>query len=90
MPFTPRLHLLRHPGLHLFGEANRLRSKGMRKPNGEEKNAAQTPSEAGATPPFDAPCVTGLLGSLPPRWRGYCARVLGRVRSFGKRTTKEK
>ena len=30
---------------------------------------AQTSEEAGATPPFDAPCVTASVGSLPPQSR---------------------
>jgi len=30
------------------------------------KDAAQTSGSAGATPPFDAPCVTVAVGSLPP------------------------
>ncbi len=31
-----------------------------------ELHVAQTPDAAGATPPFAARCVTGLVGSLPP------------------------
>ena len=34
-----------------------------------EKDAAQTSDEAVATPPFDAPCVTVAVGSLPPQSR---------------------
>jgi hypothetical protein len=34
-----------------------------------KKDAAQTSDEAGATPPFDAPCVTVAVGSLPPQSR---------------------
>jgi len=34
-----------------------------------KKDAAQTSDEAGATPPFDARCVTVAMGSLPPQSR---------------------
>jgi hypothetical protein len=37
--------------------------------NGSKKDAAETPDEAGATPPFDARCVTVAAGSLPPQSR---------------------
>jgi hypothetical protein len=33
--------------------------------NSNHEDAAQTLGEAGATPPFDAPCVTGLRGVTP-------------------------
>src|SRR5712692_6743509 len=34
-----------------------------------KKDAAQTSDEAGATPPFDARCVTVLRGVAPASWR---------------------
>lgn len=51
----------------------------MRNNMATRQDAAQTPDEAGATPPFDARCVTGLVGSLPPRAQVNCAKGLGRV-----------
>jgi hypothetical protein len=36
---------------------------------------AQSKTGAGATPPFDAPCITGAVGSLPPRVRDARAAV---------------
>ncbi len=38
----------------------------MTKQTATKKDAAQTSDEAGATPPFDARCVTVAVGSLPP------------------------
>lgn len=51
----------------------------MKKETATQKDAAQTPCEAGATPPFDAPCVTGLRGVAPASWRINRANGLGRV-----------
>ncbi len=40
--------------------------------------------EAGATPPFDAPCVTASVGSLPPQSRAARAHLAAsQSRSFG-------
>jgi hypothetical protein len=41
----------------------------MTKQTATKKDAAQTSDEAGATPPFDARCVTVAVGSLPPQSR---------------------
>jgi len=38
----------------------------MTKQTATKKDAAQTSDEAGATPPFDARCVTVAVWSLPP------------------------
>ena len=48
-----------------------------------ELHEAETLYEAGATPPFDAPCVTASVGSLPPQSRA-ARDPFGRVpqRSF--------
>ena len=37
----------------------------MRRKTATPKDAPQTPGEAGATPPSDAPCVMGLRGVAP-------------------------
>ena len=44
---------------------NETRYHGQRKPGRTRPNS----DEAGATPPFDAPCVTASVGSLPPQSR---------------------
>ena len=55
----------------------------MRNETATPQNAAQTPDEAGATPPSDARCVPGTLGgSLPPRGAKPCANRLGREKRF--------
>jgi hypothetical protein len=41
----------------------------MTKKTATKKDAAQTSDEAGATPPFDARCVTVLRGVAPASWR---------------------
>ena len=37
--------------------------------NGSKKDAAETPDEAGATPPIDARCVSGPRGVASASWR---------------------
>ena len=44
---------------------NETRYPAQRKPGRTRPNS----DEAGATPPFDAPCVTASVGSLPPQSR---------------------
>jgi hypothetical protein len=67
--FTLLLQDLLHRALHAAGEANSRETQEM---NGKDRSyldAAQTGREAGATPPFDARCVTVAVGSLPPQSR---------------------
>jgi hypothetical protein len=81
--FIPPLHRTHHPWLHLSGEVKSAERQKMREPKATRQNAAPNPSEAGATPPFDARCVTDPAGSLPPRWRKKIAPVVwGCFQSF--------
>ena len=74
--FTPLLHC----NLTFYFTLDRARHYGNQSDQSSRRTklcAAQTASEAGATPPFDAPCVTDAVGSLPPsqapRGNPYCA-----------------
>jgi hypothetical protein len=65
-PFTSRLHEVFHPSLHpdsaaIYSENQSITRRGENRPV-----RGPNPSEAGATPPFAARCVTGSVGSLPP------------------------
>ena len=60
---------LLHPALHRSGEVKLRKTEELREKNGNPKSAAQTAEEAGATPPRDAPCVSGLRGVAPASWR---------------------
>ncbi len=64
--FTPLLQHLLHCSLHPGGEANLMETQEMSGKERSHLDAAQTGREAGATPPFDARCVTGCVESLPP------------------------
>jgi hypothetical protein len=61
----------------------------MRKKTATGKDAAQTPAEAGATPPFDAPCVTGPFGVAPASVARKSRQDLGRVQISEVRSGKE-
>ena len=55
----------------------------MTKKTATKKDAAQTSDEAGATPPFDARCVTGTSwGRSRLMAQGNCANGLGRDENF--------
>jgi hypothetical protein len=66
--FTPLLHR----NLTCYFTLDRARHYGITEINADESSrrtklcAAQTAPEAGATPPFDARCVTVAVWSLPP------------------------
>jgi len=64
--FTFVLHDLLHRSLHAGGEANSWETQEMNGKDRSNSDAAKTGSEAGATPPFDARCVTGSVEALPP------------------------
>jgi hypothetical protein len=64
--FTPLLQHLLHCSLHPGGEANLMETQEMSEKERSHLDAPQTGREAGATPPFDARCVTGSVESLPP------------------------
>jgi hypothetical protein len=49
-------------------------------------HGAQNLPEAGATPPFDAPCVAAHSGSLPPQPTGIAARRGPRERALSNRS----
>ena len=77
MDFTDVLHpAKRHGSLHLRGEANWKKRREMRKETAPTKDAAQTPDEAGATPPSDARCVPGPCGVAPALWRKALAPMV--------------
>jgi len=67
--FTCPLQLGLHDLLHPCSAANLRKRKEMTPKTATRKDAARTSDEAGATPPFDAPCVTVAVGSLPPQSR---------------------
>ena len=67
--FTWPLHLGLHDLLHPCSAVNLRKRKGMTPKTATRKDAAQTSEEAGATPPFDVPCVTVATGALPPQSR---------------------
>ena len=68
MLFTPVLHRMRHPGLHLLGEANVAESKEMSEPKARIQNAAQTrPRREGGRPP--RPLTHGASRALRGRSR---------------------
>lgn len=64
--FTLLLQYALHRSLHAGSEANLTKTEEMNAKDRSHSDAAQTWSEAGATPPFDARCVTGSVESLPP------------------------
>jgi hypothetical protein len=64
--FTHRFDSLHHGGDEVMRTCKKQRRYPLkRKPGRTRPNS----DEAGATPPFDAPCVTASVGSLPPQSR---------------------
>jgi hypothetical protein len=80
--FTPILRGALHRSLHrsASGKARQLNPIDVSKTVG--LRACWNDVMAGATPPFDAPCVTDFVGSLPPLSRAAMTR-LGRVHTQG-------
>jgi hypothetical protein len=64
--FTLLLQYLLHRSLHAGSEANLTKTEEMNAKDRSHSDAPQAGREAGATPPFDARCVTGSVESLPP------------------------
>jgi hypothetical protein len=62
--FTPT-----SPFISPRSEGNLRERNEMRQETANKKDAAQTPDEAGATPPIDARCVFGRRGVAPASWR---------------------
>jgi len=58
-----------HDLLHPCSAADLRKRKEMTPKTATRKDAAPTSDSAGATPPFDARCVTVAVGSLPPQSR---------------------
>ncbi len=64
--FTPLLHRGLQQSLHGGRGAMVRQINPMHAPKRTELHADWNDGRAGATPPFDARCVTGSVGSLPP------------------------
>jgi hypothetical protein len=76
--FTPELHPVYRHSLHPVSEAIHPRNQCAAVAEKIEIRAAEVSDEAGATPPFDAPCVTGSVGSLAPHQFSECTRRLSK------------
>ena len=64
--FTPLLHRGLHQSLHGGRVAMARQINSIHAPKRTEPHADRNHGRAGATPPFDARCVTGFVRSLPP------------------------
>ncbi len=63
--FTRQLHVLLHDKLHASAAANYRKLNEISAEKTRRRDAAKTSDEAGATPAFDARCVTALHGVAP-------------------------
>src|SRR4029077_9773205 len=74
--FTPLLHWGLQQSLHGGRGGHGWQINLMHAPKRTELHADRNDGRAGATPPFDAQCVTGFVRSLPPsqvlRANAYC------------------
>jgi hypothetical protein len=75
--FTPPLHYTLSDILHPFEPVKHRKQSKIYPERAFTRIADKTSDEAGATPPFDARCVTVPVGSLPPHQFSELRNLLG-------------